>query len=195
MLGIKGSYILNVREAENYLACDVGDAVAYSDTDGAREQTDNKRFGVKEMADILFSTAERTDNADFLDSLNNRNVGDDAYHYGGNDEGDGGKGDKGVGYYVDHCVDEHNNKLERIEILNAGAVLACKRLSVYFNSNVLVVPLIEIIGHEILIVEAYGINGNTGCEVASAKARRLDGLNGACKRSKASEASHTAHRA
>ena len=101
----KSGNIADSREPIKNYVNDSRDDVRHADAEKTCQKSDDKGLCVEEVADVLFAAAERADNADLLDSFNDRNVGDNAYHNGGNDKRYRGKGDKSVGDDVYHRVD------------------------------------------------------------------------------------------
>lgn len=82
----------------------------YANTHNAGGETDDERFGVEHARYVAFGRAQSAQDADFLDSFENGDIGDYAYHYRRNDERNGHETDKHVRNGVDYIRyrREHN---------------------------------------------------------------------------------------
>ena len=160
----------NARNARKRLNDDIDEQrndVRERDADDARRQADDECFGIEQVADVLFSCAQRAQNADLLDTLDDGDVGDDPDHDAGYDQRNGSERHQYIGDDIQYLLHHAHQQPHRIGIsdLNGGVLL------------VHVVPGVEVVDHGGLAVEIACVqrNGRNGVIAADQTDHRFGG--------------------
>ena len=122
--------------------------------DQTRAKADDKGLGVEDLGDVALAGTDGPEHADLLGPLHDGDIGDNADHDGGDDQGNGHEGDQNIADRVDDCLDGGHHDARQGRVADDLVLLA-------LGFHVIVVPVQEV-QENLLACEIHEVDGDSG---------------------------------
>lgn len=133
--------------------------IGYHDADHAGDKADDESLGVEQARDVLFSAAQRTDDAYLLHPLYHGYISYYRDHDRGDHERKRGERHQGIGDDVYHVAYHGDDDREIVRIGYLRALFRRENYSVH-GDVALFVPGVQISRHAVFKLEIHGVNAN-----------------------------------